>query len=105
MYPDDDSIKRAANEQETEAVEVAQGPVKDQALYEHVNLIKSMDEPHMAYQLDAWIAWDGTIYLRSYEWVEVRQIQLTAAAMEKLVDAWLARHPRELPKIAQIVLS
>jgi len=112
MFPDDESVARAADEQKTpDAVEVAQGPVNGitthwvGAPFVHIRLNERMDNPYECVQQHAWIDAQDEVTIRSYEWVDTRQVQLTPAAMEKLVDAWLARHPRELPKIAQIVLS
>lgn len=102
------TIEDKDDEQETpDAVEVAQGPVNEAprgttwvgAPFLHIRLNERMDNPYECVQQHAWIDAQDEVTIRSYEWVDTRQVQLCADAMEKLVDAWLARHPRELSAV------
>lgn len=101
-----------ASEEKTDAVEVAQGPVTGwlqdmpaklnevaQTVWEHTRL-KDAESP-WGDQIDMWQNNEGGVTVRTTDYSEVKTIRLDIPAMEKLVDAWLARHPRPM-NVAQV---
>src|SRR5579862_6380894 len=97
------------DEQKTpDAVEVAQGSVDDgyrslspglranavsdpENEWQHTRLQDAASP--WGDQIDMWQSSDS-VALRTVDYADVKTIRLDAAAIEKLVDAWLARHPR-----------
>lgn len=83
-----------------QAVETAQGPIKDPSdEWQHLTL-KEAATPYDE-QIDAWLA-EGRLMIRSVDYSDVKAIRLDDSAMQKLFEAWFALHPYSIMAVMDL---